>query len=313
MVQASEAELLVLVEDLGLKPEDVKLQSDATLYELRKLAEPIETSIKEHEAKRAFASSLEDRKIVKNLKEEIFSLFPNYAHNREMHKCNYGVSKRSITLDAGLLSSKLLERLERCENFTLKCNSEVNLVRASRSSGMVSSLSIVGKSFQEIPADLIVLCTGAHTARFLYQTLSVYAPLVPIKSYMFEMPTKSPFTPVHLKFPDSALMAVMLEPGTWLMSAFGDIAGLNSDLDGRRARWAKNTACLTIDKEEGLMARNIQGVLRTCSPDDLPVVGALKRYPNLYVNTGHGGRTCAVSLACSKIVSEQVKDSASQH
>ena len=80
---------------------------------------------------------------------------------------------------------------------------------------------------------------------------------MPIKSYTFDTPTSSPFNPVHLKFPDSALTAVMLEPGTWRMSAFGDIAGLNSDLDGRRARWAKNTACLTLDTKEGLMARNV--------------------------------------------------------
>lgn len=112
-----------------------------------------------------------------------------------------------------------------------------------------------------------------------------------------------------MRFMDSALTAVRVEPETWRMTAFGDIAGLNTDLDGRRARWAKNLACLTIDLNEGLRAKNIKGILRTCSPDDIPVVGALKRNPNLYVNSGHGGRTCALSLACSKIVAEQLHGS----
>ena len=228
-----------------------------------------------------------------------------------MHKCNYAEQKRSISLDAGLLCDKLLAQLEKQENFTLKRNSEVNLIRTTSGSGAVRSVSIVGKSFQEIKADAVVLCTGAYTAQLLYGSMGIYAPLMPIKSYAFDVPTDTPFEPVHLRFIDSALTAVRVEPESWRMTAFGDIAGLNTDLDGRRARWAKNLACLTIDLNEGLRAKNIKGILRTCSPDDLPVVGALKRNPNLYVNSGHGGRTCALSLACSKIVADQLHGGAS--
>ena len=54
---------------------------------------------------------------------------------------------------------------------------------------MVRSLSIVGKSFEEIKADAVVLCTGAYTARLLYGSMSIYAPLMPIKSYAFDVPT----------------------------------------------------------------------------------------------------------------------------
>ena len=70
---------------------------------------------------------------------------------------------------------------------------------------------------------------------------------------------------------------------------------------------AKNTTCVTIDKEAGLTAQDFKAVLRTCSPDDMPVVGSLKRYPNLYVNSGHGGRNCSLSIACSKLVAEMMQ------
>ena len=46
------------------------------------------------------------------MKKEVFDLFPTYK-DREMHKCNYAEQKRSITLDAGLLCEKLLEKLEK--------------------------------------------------------------------------------------------------------------------------------------------------------------------------------------------------------
>ena len=148
--------------------------------------EPFADSVKELQARRLIANSLENSHIVKNLELEVFSLFPAYK-NKEMHMYNYAVQKRSVNLDAGFLSEKLLEKLERCENFTLKRNSEVNLIRSSK--GIIKSLSIVGKSFEEIKADAVVLCTGAHTARILYGTLGVFAPLMPIKSYTFDLPT----------------------------------------------------------------------------------------------------------------------------
>ena len=112
---------------------------------------------------------------------------------------------------------------------------------------MVKGVSILGKIGKEIEADAIVMCTGAYTAQVLYGTLGVFAPITPIKSYTFDVPTKSETTDTHLMFQKSALTAVMVKPGTWRMSLFGDIAGFNLDLDNRRVRTAKNTVCVTMD------------------------------------------------------------------
>ena len=133
-------------------------------------------------------------------------------------------------------------------------NSEISTITSNNQTGLVRSVSVTGKAFNDIPADAVVLCTGAHTATLLYNALSVFAPLMPIKSYTFDMRTQNEFRPCHLRFMNSALTAVSLEPGTWRISAFGDIAGLNTDLDNRRVRTAKNVTCVTIDTSEGLMA-----------------------------------------------------------
>lgn len=90
----------------------------------------------------------------------------------------------------------------------------------------------------------------------------------------------------------------------WRMSLFGDLAGFNLYYDNRRVRQAKNEVCITLDTKEGLAVEDVKAVLRTCSPDDLPVIGALKTHPNIYVNSGHGGRNCALSIGSSKVVSE---------
>ena len=201
------------------------------------------------------------------------------------------------------------------DNFNLKTNSEVNLINYSPSSGLARGVTIQGKLFNEIPADALVVCTGAHTARFLNQTLGVFAPIVPIRGYTFDVPTTTPFIDTHLMFHKSALQAVQLTDGMWKMTAFGDIAGLSFDLDQRRVRTAKNTVCITLDKKEGLLSKNIQAVLRACSPDDLPVIGPLKTHPNIYINSGHGPRNAAFSIGSSKLVADLLSgtnDSASK-
>lgn len=150
----------------------------------------------------------------------------------------------------------------------------------------------------------MVLCTGATTARLLYNTLGLYAPVAPIKSYTFDITTKCDFSNTHLIFKDKALTAVQLSPGLWRMSLFGDLAGHNLDLDNRRVRQAKNEVCITFDTKECLGTKHFKAVLRACSPDDLPIIGALKTHPNLFVNIGHGGRSSALSIGSSRLVSE---------
>ena len=166
----------------------------------------------------------------------------------------------------------------------------------------------MGKIGQEIPADAIVVCTGAQTAQVLYQTLGVYCPITPVKSYTFDVETQAEYTPTHLMMHEQGLMACFLKPGLMRMSLFGDLAGASLDCDNRRLRMARNTVCISLNKEEGLMAQNIKAVLRACSPDDLPVIGPLKTHPNLYLNSGHGGRGSALSLASSKLVAELLQD-----
>ena len=106
-----------------------------------------------------------------------------------MYDCNYALKKRALTLDVGLLSQKLLEKLQEKDNFTLRTNSEINSLNYSRSTGLVKSVSVMGKIGQEVECDAVVLCTGAYTAQLLYNTLGVFAPLAPIKSYTFDMAT----------------------------------------------------------------------------------------------------------------------------
>jgi len=51
----------------------------------------------------------------------------------------------------------------------------------------------------------------------------------------------------------------------------------------------------------------LSACLRPSSPDDIPLVGALRWYPNVYLNAGLGGRA-TLSFATASMVSKLIEN-----
>ena len=58
--------------------------------------------------------------------------------------------------------------------------------------------------------------------------------------------------------------------------------------DERRVRNFKNFFCTSFDKKEVLNYTDLSINLLAVSPDDRPLVGALRHHPNIFLNVGHG-------------------------
>jgi len=59
-----------------------------------------------------------------------------------------------------------------------------------------------------------------------------------------------------------------------------------------------------MDKNEAHSYINLSTCLRPVPPDDVPIVGPLKFYPNVYLNAGHSGRGTTLGLGTSKLCAE---------
>ena len=70
----------------------------------------------------------------------------------------------------------------------------------------------------------------------------------------------------------------------------------------------KNALCLAFDKKEALSYEELMINMLSVSPDDTPVIGRLKHFPNVYLNIGHGQRSSNLALISAKILSEQILD-----
>ena len=161
----------------------------------------------------------------------------------------------------------------------------------------------MGKRGDPISCDAVVVCTGAWTARHLSSTLGIRCPILPIKSYSFDMTTSA--APLNsFIFEDKHFTACHLRSGVLRVNIFGDLAGFDTSFDSRRIRNLLNIVAKTLDSQEAMQNKNLQAILTGVTPDDLPLVGSLKHYPNVYLNAGHGARATTLSFACADILAE---------
>ena len=108
------------------------------------------------------------------MKEEIFDAFPQYVDTEKeadqppsMHRrYNLALRQRAYLFDANVFSQELIEKLEERPNFTCKTNSEVSNFNMDKN-GIVKSVSILGKTGQQVECDAVVVCSGAYTSNIL--------------------------------------------------------------------------------------------------------------------------------------------------
>ena len=103
-------------------------------------------------------------------------------------------------------------------------NSEVSDIYLK--SGLANQIKILGKS-TVIDADAVVLCTGAATPGLLKDVLKLGCPILPVKSYSFDIPTEYP--PFMFSF--DAFTAVWLKEGVLRIRAGADLVGNSTSFD----------------------------------------------------------------------------------
>ena len=62
-----------------------------------------------------------------------------------------------------------------------------------------------------------------------------------------------------------------------------------------------------MDKQEALNYESLSLNFISVTPDDHPVVGPLRHYPNVFVNGGHGQRQGGLAFVTGKMVAERVE------
>ena len=162
-------------------------------------------------------------------------------------------------------------------------------VEGGRITGMTTAAG------QVIEADAYVLALGSYSPLFA-RPLGIQLPVYPLKGYSVTMPVKNPAAAWTTSLSDEAHKLVLSRFGDRLrIAGTAELNGYDTSINQVRCEAiVKRVMEMFPDAGDPSRATFWAG-LRPATPSNLPCVGST-RYPNLFLNTGHG--TLGWTLAC---------------
>ncbi|OOG53172.1 D-amino acid dehydrogenase [Polaromonas sp. C04] len=155
-----------------------------------------------------------------------------------------------------------------------------------------------------LKADRFVLAFGSYSRSFLHP-LGLDLPVYPVKGYSLTVPVVDPaFAPKSTVLDETYKIAVTRLDDRIRVGGMAELGGFDLRLDPRR----RATLELVVNDlfPGGDLARaTFWTGLRPMTPDSTPVIGATK-YPNLYLNTGHGTLGWTMACGSATLISDMV-------
>ena len=153
----------------------------------------------------------------------------------------------------------------------------------------ISGVSIRGKDGkpETLRGDAYVLALGSYSPLFA-RPLGIDLPIYPLKGYSVTMPVKNPAAAWTVSLSDEAHKLAFARLGDRLrIAGTAELNGYNTEINQVRCEAiVKRTMELFPDAGDPGQAQYWAG-LRPATPSNIPCIGRTK-YPNLYLNTGHG-------------------------
>ncbi len=147
----------------------------------------------------------------------------------------------------------------------------------------------------KLAADAFVVALGSYSPQML-APLGLRVPVYPVKGYSITAPIiDAAGAPVSTVLDESYKIAITRLGDRIRVGGMAEISGFTNDLHPARRRTLEHSLQSLFPGAGDAGAASFWCGLRPMTPDGTPVVGAT-RYPNLYLNTGHG--TLGWTMAC---------------
>ncbi len=148
---------------------------------------------------------------------------------------------------------------------------------------------------KSVAADAFVMALGSYSTRWMSKR-NIHVPVYPVKGYSITLPVTDPSgSPVSTVMDETYKVAITRLGDRIRVGGTAEISGFDLTLhESRRATLEKSVSDLFPDGGD-LSRSSFWCGLRPMTPDGPPIIGAT-RYPNLFLNTGHG--TLGWTMAC---------------
>ena len=157
---------------------------------------------------------------------------------------------------------------------------------------------------QLLKADRYVLAFGSYSRPAL-APLGIDLPVYPVKGYSLTVPLVDPaLAPQSTVLDETYKIAVTRFDDRIRVGGMAELGGYDLRLDPRRRATLELVANDLFPGGDMARATFWTG-LRPMTPDSTPIVGAT-RYPNLFLNTGHGTLGWTMACGSGKLISDMV-------
>jgi D-amino-acid dehydrogenase len=140
---------------------------------------------------------------------------------------------------------------------------------------------------ETLRADAYVLALGSYSP-LLARPIGIDLPIYPLKGYSVTMPVKDPAAAWNVSLSDEAHKLVLSRLGDRLrIAGTAELNGYNTEINQVRCKAIVKRALDLFPGAGDPSKAEFWAGLRPATPTNLPCIGRTK-YPNLYLNTGHG-------------------------
>jgi len=229
-------------------------------------------------------------------------LEPNLAKLGNQNDIVGGILYRDDASGDPFLFIQKLEEI--CKNkfktqFIYDCEVKNILTNHTKITGINSSKGV----FQ---ADLYVNTLGSY-GNDLLKGIEIDSDIYPIKGYSLSIPVPKNSSAPKISLTDAENKIVYSRLGSiFRVAGIIEICNLNNKHNSRSINFLKKTVKSTYDNYGDLEKAEEWSGFRPYRSNCLPMIGRVKKYGNLFINSGHGSLGWSNSFGSAKIISDLV-------
>jgi len=201
----------------------------------------------------------------------------------------------------------VLEMAKRAERYGATFQTATKVAALHTLDGRVRGVELENREL--IDAEYVVLATGAYSVPLLGK-LGVRFPLQAAKGYHRDCGSTTGEGPLlsHACVLGENMVFCTPMDGFVRFAGTLELSGVNHQIRRPRLEQLTNAAARYFRTMQDSTVKSEWCGLRPCLPDGLPAVGAVSRYPGLFVATGHAMMGLTLGPVTGKLIAECVLD-----
>jgi D-amino-acid dehydrogenase len=165
----------------------------------------------------------------------------------------------------------------------------------------------VATSGGTVTGDAYVVAMGSYSPKLL-RPVGIHVPVYPVKGYSITVPITDPAGAPESTVMDETHKVAITRLGDRIrVGGTAELAGFSTQLREARRKTLEHVVTDLYPKGGDVAKATFWAGLRPMTPDGPPVIGATK-YPNLWLNTGHGTLGWTMSCGSGRVLADLLSE-----